>query len=78
MNTLKMGKIPLLPVPATPIRKTAYLNSYPKVVNDGILLKNHEYPCIFKYSDNNDTHLQKLLENSVATNARSVDARSAS
>ena len=63
---------------AKPLRKTAYLQTYPHVINGGILYKEHEYPGLFRFNTQQDRDLLKLFENNEVsfTRDRQKDARS--
>lgn len=63
---------------AKPLRKTAYLHTYPHVINGGILYKEHEYPGLFQFNHRQDRQLLRLFEdNEVSfTRDRQKDARS--
>ncbi len=59
----KMGKTQQVPLQyAKPLRKTAYLQTYPHVINGGILYKEHEYSDLFHFNHMQDTNLMKLFE----------------
>ena len=63
---------------AKPLRKTAYLHTYPHVVNGGLLYKLHEYPGILRFNQQQDRGLLQLFQkNEVSfTRDRQKDARS--